>query len=185
MPLAFQHLSRSKVDTHSQLPINRLITFHLGIESPLVQGSHPGDSQFTMFGRLKDHHCHLRIFGNQHAGFHPVVKFFAVQGRWHGRPGSSFGYRSKLLVLVERQTMNMDLGQLQHIFMMVVRMRGLVTGHRMNGNRRTAQNAPDEQRHKTIQSHHRKSLVHSSLTGILYHQMPNKVIQQGRRKPGD
>ena len=122
--------ARAEVDAHGEFPIYRLIASQLGLEGPFIQRSHAGDGKFPMLGRLQDHHRHFRILGDQHAHFHPIIEFFAVQSRGNGRPGCGFGNRSKLLILIERQAMDMDLGQLQHIFPVVVLMRGLVTGHR-------------------------------------------------------
>ena len=75
----------------------------------------------------KHHHRHFRILGDQHARFHPIIDVLCRPIERNGRPGCGFGDRSKLLVLVERQPVDMDFGQTPHTSSRVIRhcMRGL------------------------------------------------------------
>src|SRR5262249_23020422 len=83
-----------------------------------------------MFGWLQDHYRHFRLLGDQHAHFHPVVEFFTVQSRRNDGPRRDFRDRPELLIFVEWQTMDMDLWQLQHIFLVICFMRGLIASYR-------------------------------------------------------
>jgi hypothetical protein len=120
------------MDAHGELPVNWLIAFQLRIEGPFIQRGHAGDGEFTMLARLQNDDRHFGIFRNHHAGFHPVVEFLAVQRGGDARPRSRFGDRPELLVLVQWQPVNMDFRKLQHIFLVVCLMRGLIAGHGMS-----------------------------------------------------
>ncbi len=158
--------SRPKMNAHGEFPINWLVAFQLGLEGPFIQRSHAGDGEFPMLGRFQHHDGHRRTLGDQHAHFHPIIEFFAVQSRGNGRPGCGFGNRSKLLILVERQAMDMDLGQLQHIFPVVVLMRGLVAGHReCYGRPKTDTESNPKSRTSARARHFVENRVH---VGILY-----------------
>ena len=54
--------------------------------------------------------------------------------------------------------MDMDFRQLQHIFMVIVRMSRLITGHRKRSDRRETQKESSEQYEKTMIVHVRMTL---------------------------
>ena len=98
-------LLRSEVNADCHFSIDKLVPVHLGIEDPLVERMHAGQIEPPIFCGHQHAERSLRRFADEKAGFHPVVDFLPLQLPRHGRPRGVLGDRTKLLILVQLQSM--------------------------------------------------------------------------------
>lgn len=180
-------LLRAEVDADGEFAGDRVVAVELGGEGPLVQGNDAGDRQLTVFCRFQDHHRHLRVLRHEQARLHPVVDRLAVQRRGNRGPGRGFRHRSQLLVLVQRQTVDVDLRQFDDVRIeRMVRLMRRFIADRSPSRDREHQAESTKDCATAGKNHHSIHPIYNAFTIVfLYHQMPNKVIHQGRRELGD
>lgn len=132
------------MDSDGQLAIDWIITPHLRIECPPSERLDPSRRQFTMLTRFQYHNGNLGMFGNQQTSLHPIINLLSVERGGNGGPRGRLGYRTQLLILIQRQTVNMDFWQLQDIFLMIALMRGFVADHSVKHGRPRQENSKEQ-----------------------------------------
>ncbi len=198
------------MNANRQLTIDRIIALHLRIECPPTKCLDPSRRQFTMLTRFQYHNGNLGMFRNQQASLHPIIDLLSVERRGNRGPGRRSCHRTQLLILIEWKSMDMDFRQFKHVFVVIALMRGFVADCGIKQSRPRQDNSKEQSinwSHKfsfyAINNRMLKRAIPfhpppRAKTGItpkgrrlplktskILHQMPNRVIQQGRREPAD
>ncbi|TKS60124.1 MAG: hypothetical protein EWM72_01636 [Nitrospira sp.] len=98
------------MNADGEFSIDGIVVFHLRIERPLAERRDAGLRQLPMFAWFQDNDRYLGLLRYQQAGFHPIVEFLAIERGGNTRPWRRLRNRPQLLIFVQREAVDMDLG---------------------------------------------------------------------------